>query len=111
MLRRLRRPGEAEALLREALVRAPDIASTHADLGAVLFEQDRFPEAAEAYRAAVRLRPDFAKAHLALGLALEGAGDFAAAAASLHDALRLKPGDAIARRQPGSRPPAAPPSR
>src|SRR5262249_2608011 len=61
VLRRLRQPQEAESLLRAALEQAPTIATTHAELGSVLFEQDRFSESALAYREAVRLRPDFAK--------------------------------------------------
>src|SRR5262249_52942550 len=56
MLRRLRRPGEAEALLREALTAAPAVASVHADLGGVLFEQRRFTEAAAAPGEALRPR-------------------------------------------------------
>src|SRR5204863_4866518 len=67
VLRRQRRATDAEAVYRDGAVRSGS-ARSHFDLGRTLFEQRRYPEAAEAFREAIRLRRDDTRARRALGL-------------------------------------------
>ena len=69
VLRRQRRPADAEVIQREALAEAP-AAATHADLGGALFEQARYAEAEAAYRDALGLEPGDARARAGLAMAL-----------------------------------------
>lgn len=59
-LERLQRPGEAEALYREALALLPEEASLHANLGLLLENLGRLAEAEGHLRRAVELAPESA---------------------------------------------------
>ena len=65
----------AETLYRSATVADPNYALAFFDLGNVLDELRRMPEAIEAYQAAIRLAPKYADAHYNLALAYERQGD------------------------------------
>ena len=67
-------PRVAEKLLRRAIELKPDYADAHIDLGTVLAEQKRVPEAAHEFEIAAKLRPDIADAHANLGLAYSELG-------------------------------------
>ena len=64
----------AEQLYRMATESDSEYALAFFDLGNVLDELKRMPEAIDAYRRAIELRPDYADAHYNLALALERHG-------------------------------------
>jgi predicted O-linked N-acetylglucosamine transferase (SPINDLY family) len=68
----------------------PDRAEPHFNLGNVLFEQGKLPEAEASFRQAVRERPDHAEAYTNLGAALLKQGRLEEAASSLQQAVRVK---------------------
>jgi serine/threonine-protein kinase len=63
---------EAEAVLREVLDRLPNdlLADAHYQLGAIQFEQDKFPEAEKEFRQATDLKKGNPTVHYTLGIAL-----------------------------------------
>jgi tetratricopeptide (TPR) repeat protein len=61
----------AERMYRQAVEADPNYALAFFDLGNVLDELQRLPEAVEAYRTAIRLVPRYADAHYNLALAWE----------------------------------------
>jgi hypothetical protein len=67
-------PRAAETLLRRAIEFNPKYADARIDLGTVLAEQNRLPEAVQEFQIAVKLRPDIADAHANLGLAYSQLG-------------------------------------
>ncbi|HEV2274868.1 MAG TPA: tetratricopeptide repeat protein, partial [Acidobacteriaceae bacterium] len=67
--------GRAEQHYRRATVSDPNYALAFFDLGNVLDELQRLPEAIEAYRRAIRLVPSYADAHYNLALAYERTGE------------------------------------
>jgi tetratricopeptide (TPR) repeat protein len=84
---------DRETLWRSTLALNSRAWLAHYNLGNVLREEDRIPEAIAEYRAALDLRPNFAWGHDNLGLALaaEGGKDDEAVA-EYRTALRLEPG-------------------
>src|SRR2546423_15038333 len=93
VLRRLRRADEAEREARVAVALAPIAASAHEALGAVLFEQGRDREAADAFREVLRLRPDHARAGLHVAWALERLREWDAAEVAVRLLLARRPDD------------------
>ena len=97
VLRRLRRTDDAAREARVAVALAPATASAHEALGAVLFEQGRDREAADAFREVLRLRADHARAGLHLAWALERLGEWDAAEVTVRVVLARRPDDPQAR--------------
>jgi tetratricopeptide (TPR) repeat protein len=64
-------PGEARELYRRALVRDPDYADAHVNLGRLLHETNEVHAALLHYRSALRVRPQDATAAFNVGVALE----------------------------------------
>lgn len=91
---RLRKAGDlagAERFLRQALqIDASHAVASH-QLGELLLEQRRAPEALVAFNQAVRVRPDFAIAHADRALALAATSRPAEAESSLRTALTIDP--------------------
>ena len=81
----------AVAAGRATLGLKPNIASTHNNLGKILFDQGKLDEAAAEFRTAIRLRPDYALAHANLGNALLNQGKRDEAIAEYREAIRHKP--------------------
>jgi tetratricopeptide (TPR) repeat protein len=73
-------------------------ASLHYDLGSLLLEAHRLPEAIDEFRAALKLTPDSFAAHNNLGIALGSQGDLDEAIVQFQFALELQPQSADARR-------------
>jgi Flp pilus assembly protein TadD len=71
-------------------------ASTHAELGSVLIDQERYEEAETALREAIRLDPDNTSAHSDLGYALNELERYEEAETALREAIRLDPDDSTA---------------
>src|SRR5207237_10562421 len=88
-LRRQRRPGDAEAIIREAT----ESPSERRELASVLLEQRRYKEACAVYRETLRTYPDDARAWTGLARALERRGRMLEAANAYREAGRLAPGD------------------
>jgi tetratricopeptide (TPR) repeat protein len=70
---------EAERLYRRATIADPNYALAFFDLGNVLDELQRLPEAIDAYCTAIRLVPKYGDAHYNVALAYERSGDRRAA--------------------------------
>jgi Tfp pilus assembly protein PilF len=83
----------AEQGYREAIRLRPAYFEARHDLGRLLAEQNRFPEAAAELKEAARLRPSHAPLLIDLGAALGRAGDLDGAVETLQQALRLRPDD------------------
>jgi tetratricopeptide (TPR) repeat protein len=88
----------AIVLLRKLSAQYPDRAGTAIQLGDVLRDKKRFPEAVEAYNEAIaRLRtegmPERWSLYYSRGIALERSGQWKRAEADLLHALKLKPDD------------------
>ena len=83
-----------EALLRKAAALDARHAKARVQLGILLSEQRRWPEAIEALRAAIALEPDLAQAHFRLAQAYRRTGQAALADRELSEFERLKPRDA-----------------
>jgi tetratricopeptide (TPR) repeat protein len=64
---------------------------TRLNLGLILADRGRIPEAIDQYEEALRLRPAFAEAHNALGLALVRDGRVPEALEHFAEASRIKP--------------------
>ncbi len=86
---------DAEAVLRRALATVDDAVGFY-NLGYVLEQMDRAPEAERHYVRALELNPGLAAAHSNLGAALARQGRFDQAAAHLAEVVRLEPGSASA---------------
>lgn len=85
------RAAEAENCYRRALMRDPELAPAHHNLGNLLRVQRRFHESAAAQDAAIRLKANYAEAHLGRALALSALGNHEAAEQSCREALRIQP--------------------
>ena len=93
-------PCEAEILMRRAL-KLHEEAFFMGNLGVLLKETRRLPEAEAAYRRALELNPDYAEAHYNLGVLLQEAEQLSEAEACYRCALELKPDHAAARHNMG----------
>lgn len=82
---------EAESLYRRATVADPKYALAFFDLGNVLDELQRLPEAIAAYGTAIRLVPHYGDAHYNVALAYERVGDRRAALRHWTAYIKLDP--------------------
>jgi tetratricopeptide (TPR) repeat protein len=82
---------DSETLFRHALDVTRDNWLAHNNLGAVLKDQGRYPEAIEHYEDALRIKPEYAEAHNNLGFPLEEEGRTREAIEHYEEALRIKP--------------------
>jgi hypothetical protein len=89
-------PGEARELYRRALVREPDYADAHINLGRVLHEAGEVHAALLHYRSALKVRPQDATASFNLGVALEDLGLLGEAIAAYEQAIAADPNSADA---------------
>ena len=92
----LRQDGQAKdaaALLRKALIEAPDNYRLHFKLGLTLCELDRHEEAIGEFLSALRLRPDFSEACHRIGSAFAARGIFPLAADWFARAREMNPQD------------------
>lgn len=87
----LRRPRDAELLVRDHLAADPDDADSLLLLAQALHDQKRAREAEEAARAAIILAPASQQAQIVLTDILVGRDDAAGALQSAHEAVRLAP--------------------
>lgn len=78
---------------------APDNDTVHFEVGNLLADLGRFPEAAAEYRQALELSPDYAAAHLYLGRVLADQNRYAQAIEQHEQALGIEPGWSEAIRQ------------
>jgi Tfp pilus assembly protein PilF len=83
----------AEIDYRKALKLRPAFAEAHNNLGAVLQDGGKSPEAIDHFKEAVKVKPDYGEAWFNLGLALYGQKKFADASAAYKRAARLRPRD------------------
>jgi tetratricopeptide (TPR) repeat protein len=83
---------QAAASYGNALLRDPNHAPTHNNLGLILAQATKLNESVRHYREAVRSEPDFADAHYNLGNALRALGRFDEAREQFRAALKLEPG-------------------
>ena len=81
----------AEALLREALDLAPELAEAHANLAWLLERRGSLSEAVQHYEQAIALQPDNARIHLNYGALLADLKLFEAAEAAYRLALEVDP--------------------
>jgi tetratricopeptide (TPR) repeat protein len=82
---------DAERLYRRATVADPNYALAFFDLGNVLDELQRLPEAVAAYCTAIRLVPQYGDAHYNVALAYERSGDRRAALRHWTQYIKLDP--------------------
>lgn len=90
------RLGPAQALLREALARAPGDARVLLSLGALLYETRRYHEAAGLLDRAIELAPGEASVRVNRAMVHMALGQSQAALAGFRQALALRPGHAVA---------------
>jgi tetratricopeptide (TPR) repeat protein len=88
---------DTRTLYEATLRRNPDAWLIHYNLGEMLLEERRIPEAAAHFRDALRARPDYMEAHNNLGIALAEMNQVPLAVAEFREAVRLKPEYAPAR--------------
>lgn len=84
-------PALAEQSLRHHLELDPQSTQGLFQLGSVFLNQNRFPEAAEAFEQATRLKPDFGPAFFNRGFALARAGQLREAVPAFKESLRHNP--------------------
>ncbi len=77
----------------DVAAKAPENAGGHNNLGNVLFEEGRYPEAIAEYGRALDLAPDYADAHTNLGNALARLGRYAEAVGHYETALKFRTAD------------------
>jgi tetratricopeptide (TPR) repeat protein len=75
----------------DTVVKSPDSAIAHNNLGDVYASQSQWNRASTEYQTAVRLKPDYADAHYNLGFVYESQGQWDSAIAEYQTAVRLKP--------------------
>jgi len=81
-----------EALLKRAVTLDPKLVKALFELGVLLSDQERYPEAIDVLRRAIALEPDQAQAHYRLARAYQRAGRQALAAQELEKFQQLKAG-------------------
>jgi tetratricopeptide (TPR) repeat protein len=84
---------EAIKYYREAIKLNPDDATTHYDLGVLLYSLKRFDEAEAEWRDAIKLNPHFSAAHYNLGVLLYGLKRFDEAVEECREAIKSNPYD------------------
>jgi tetratricopeptide (TPR) repeat protein len=89
-------PGEARELYRRALVKDPDYADAHINLGRLMHEAGELHAALLHYRSSLKVRPRDATASFNLGVALEDLGLVADAIAAYEQAIAADPNSADA---------------
>lgn len=82
---------DAQAYWRQAIEEKPDYADAHNNLGVVLKELNRLPEAESAYLCALAISPEHADAHNNLGVLLDDLNRFSEAEAAYQRALAIRP--------------------
>jgi len=82
---------EAEMICREAMLRIPNNAALHNDMGAILCERGFLEASVESCQVALELQPDYVEAYNNLGNAYKEMGHFDKAEAALLKALELNP--------------------
>jgi protein O-mannosyl-transferase len=82
---------DLETLWRTTAARNPDCWLAHTNLGVVLKDQGKGPEAEQHYRGALRLKPDFAEALTSLGAYQAEKGEFEEAIKNFRAALESSP--------------------
>ena len=93
----LRRPREAEPVLRQAIALEPDVASHHNNLGAALKRVGQLDGAANCFRRAIELDPTMVSCRSNLASTLCDCGDFSAAVGEYELALALEPANLVLR--------------
>jgi len=86
----------AEGLYRKAIELDPKDSWAHNNLGAVLYNLNRYEEAEAACRKAIKLDPKNAEAHYNLGSVLDDLKRYEEAEAAYRKAIELDPEDALA---------------
>jgi tetratricopeptide (TPR) repeat protein len=89
-------PGEAREIYRRALVRDPDYADAHVNLGRLLHEANEVHAALVHYRSALKVRPNDATAAFNVGVALEDLGLGGEAIEAYEKAITCDPNSADA---------------
>jgi len=87
---------DSETLWRDTLARNPNAWLAHNNLGVILGQTNRVPEAIEHLKEALRLYPEYAEAHYNLGKAMMLSGRPQDAVGQYQESLRLSPNDAEA---------------
>jgi tetratricopeptide (TPR) repeat protein len=82
---------DSKTLYEHAIAVTADNHLAHGNLGLLLLDEKKVPEAMEHFRAAVRARPTAPKAHVNLGVGLSAIGQPDAAFAEYQEAARLDP--------------------
>ncbi|CAO3424958.1 O-linked N-acetylglucosamine transferase, SPINDLY family protein [Azospirillum doebereinerae] len=85
--------GEADRLLRQALLRSPRDAGTMNNLALALHRMGRLGEAVHMFRQAIDIRADYAEAWFGLAAALDAMADSDAATEAYRRAVELRPDD------------------
>ncbi len=91
----------AAGLWTDTLAKRPENERAHNNLGNLLAQQGKLPEAIAHFQTAIKLNPDFADAHLNLGNALRQAGRAPDAIREYEATLRINPKIADAERALG----------
>jgi tetratricopeptide (TPR) repeat protein len=90
-------------LLADTIMKRPDCARAHCNLGRALCARPGLmPQAIEEFQAALQIDPDYSEAHVNLGSAWATRGKFGPAMAEYRAALRSKPNNADAHNDLGS---------
>jgi serine/threonine protein kinase/Flp pilus assembly protein TadD len=84
-------PGEAIAFFRVAVGLRPQSPAAHLNLGIILGDLKKVPDAEAEFREAIKLRPNYAQAHLLLAETLDQQGKSAEALAEFREGIGLKP--------------------
>ena len=100
-------PEKALASLEQAVEFSPDLRVAQLDMGAVLVQLQRYPEAIQAFSQAVRLDPTQPDAHFRLGRLYQTTGNTAEAKKEFAEARRLyqKADDSLAPKLSNAPPP------
>jgi tetratricopeptide (TPR) repeat protein len=94
--------GEAVCYYTAAQALRPDSVVVLDNLGGVLYDQKKWPQAEAAFREAIRINPGFAQAHYNLGSVLQDQKKFPEAEAEFREAIRINPDFAQAHNNLGS---------
>src|SRR5439155_80244 len=80
-----------ETLYRTTIARNPACSMAYNNLGNILYEANRIPEAMDQFKQALRMNPNSAEAHNKLGAALGQMGRISEAIEQVKAALRINP--------------------